>query len=72
MVMVEIVYKVIKNVIEKMTPSDWHMRLLENQNREVGALGFEPRSAGFHHAGSDPTRINGSSLQLFITGQLTR
>ena len=43
-----------------------------NQSREVGALGFEPRSAGFHHAGSDPARINGSSLQLFITGQPTR
>lgn len=39
---------------------------------DVGALGFEPRSAGFHHAGSDPARINGSSLQLLVTGQQTR
>ena len=39
---------------------------------EVGALGFEPRSAGFHHAGSDPAGINGSLLQLVITGQQTR
>ena len=38
----------------------------------VGALGFEPRSAGFHQAGSDPAGINGSLLQLFITGQQTR
>lgn len=39
---------------------------------EVGALGFEPRSAGFRHAGSDPAGINGSLLQLVITGQQTR
>ena len=38
----------------------------------MGALGFEPRSAGFHHMGSDPMRINESALQLVITGQQTR
>jgi hypothetical protein len=38
------------------------------QYRKVGALGFEPRSAGFFHAGSYPARTNGSSLQLLITG----
>jgi len=35
----------------------------------VGTLGFEPRSAGFHQAGSDPARFSefGSSLQSVIT-----
>lgn len=33
----------------------------------MGALGFEPRSAGFRHAGSDPAGIKGSALQSFIT-----
>ncbi len=45
------------------------MRYMPDQ--EVGALGFEPRSAGFHYAGSDPARIKGSLLQLVITGQQT-
>lgn len=40
--------------------------------RKVGALGFEPRSAGFLNAGSDPAGIHGSALQLVITGQQTR
>jgi len=39
---------------------------------EVGALGFEPRSAGFLCAGSYPAGIHGSALQLVITGQQTR
>jgi hypothetical protein len=35
----------------------------------MGALGFEPRSAGFFHAGSYPARFlnYGSALQLYIT-----
>ena len=46
------------------TARDWTVK--------VGALGFEPRSAGFHQAGSDPAGINRSLLQLVITGQQTR
>ena len=37
----------------------------------VGARGFEPLSAGFHHVGSYPTRNYESSLQLFINCQQT-
>ena len=37
----------------------------------MGAEGFEPPSAGFHHGGSYPPRIFESSLQLLINCQQT-
>ena len=49
-----------------------HGKIAVSQYRKVGALGFEPRSAGFLNAGSDPAGIHGSALQLVITGQQTR